>query len=342
MHATVGTPNDFDHVEFVSDYQLQGLRNHYHNYGLGVPLIAVRRPHDGEDPGRAVLSAELEFSADGIPACVVARRRESGRAGSDARSSTRRHWPAAMRHIADPRGPPRGSCSNCTTRSSSRRSTSPGAACRSKPTFRTPLAYFLNQPQFQDSKLSTDGPACNPGEAKKLQGLYMLEPYDPDKMPVVMVHGLWSSPVTWMEMFNDLRSDPAGPRALPVLVLPVSDRPAVLAQRHADARRPRHDAPRSSIPSGDHPALDQMVLVGHSMGGLVSKMQTVDSGDAFWQTTSEHPFAELKADDDVDADARQRLLLRPEPVGAAASSRSARRIAAASSPTAPRAGWATS
>jgi hypothetical protein len=35
------------------------------------------------------------------------------------------------------------------------------------------------------------------------------------------------------------------------------------------------------------------------MGGLVSKMQTVDSGDAFWQTTSERPFADLKADDDV-------------------------------------------
>ena len=27
-------------------------------------------------------------------------------------------------------------------------------------------------------------------------------------MPVVMVHGLWSSPITWMEMYNDLRSDP--------------------------------------------------------------------------------------------------------------------------------------
>ena len=26
--------------------------------------------------------------------------------------------------------------------------------------------------------------------------------------PVVMVHGLWSSPITWMEMYNDLRSDP--------------------------------------------------------------------------------------------------------------------------------------
>ena len=36
----------------------------------------------------------------------------------------------------------------------------------------------------------------------------MLQPFQPNKIPVVMVHGLWSSPMTWMEMFNDLRSMP--------------------------------------------------------------------------------------------------------------------------------------
>ena len=37
----------------------------------------------------------------------------------------------------------------------------------------------------------------------------MLEPYQPGKIPVVMVHGLLSSPLTWMPVFNDLRADPA-------------------------------------------------------------------------------------------------------------------------------------
>ena len=36
----------------------------------------------------------------------------------------------------------------------------------------------------------------------------MVQPYEPGKIPVLMVHGLWSSPMTWMEMFNDLRSQP--------------------------------------------------------------------------------------------------------------------------------------
>ena len=30
-------------LKFVSDYQVQGLKNHYRTYGLGVPLIAVHR-----------------------------------------------------------------------------------------------------------------------------------------------------------------------------------------------------------------------------------------------------------------------------------------------------------
>ena len=39
---------DFDRLEFVSDYEIKGLTNRHHTYGLGVPLIAVRRPHEGE------------------------------------------------------------------------------------------------------------------------------------------------------------------------------------------------------------------------------------------------------------------------------------------------------
>jgi hypothetical protein len=41
------------------------------------------------------------------------------------------------------------------------------------------------------------------------------------------------------------------------------------------------------------------VLVGHSMGGLVSKLQTVDSADTFWHTMSDHEFAELSADEEA-------------------------------------------
>ncbi len=175
----------------------------------------------------------------------------------------------------------------------------------------TPLAYFLNQPQFQDSRLSTEG-LLNPGKVKKLQGLYMLEPYDPDKMPVVMVHGLWSSPVTWMEMFNDLRSDPVIRDHYQFwFYLYPTGQPFWLSgtQMREDLALMR----RKLDPQRQHPALDEMVLVGHSMGGLVSKMQTVDSGDAFWETTSDHPFSELQADDDVTRTLANSYFFDPSP-----------------------------
>ena len=93
----------------------------------------------------------------------------------------------------------------------------------------TPLAYHMNDPLLNTSVLATAA-MINANVAKELYGLYMLEPFDPNKIPVVMVHGLWSSPMTWMEMFNDLRRIKTT-QQLPVLVLFLPDRPAVLEFR---------------------------------------------------------------------------------------------------------------
>ncbi len=175
----------------------------------------------------------------------------------------------------------------------------------------TPLAYFLNQPQFNDQVLSTTG-LLRPGEAKKLQGLYMLEPFDPTKMPVVMVHGLWSSPITWMEMYNDLRSDPLVRQNYQFwFYLYPTGQPfwTSATQMREDLAMMRRDVD----PKRQYPALDEMVLVGHSMGGLVAKLQTVESADAFWQTNTDHAFADLKADPDTVRALATTYFFRPNP-----------------------------
>ena len=144
----------------------------------------------------------------------------------------------------------------------------------------------------------------------------MLEPYTPGKIPVLMVHGLWSSPLTWMEMFNDLRSMreirdnyqfwfyeyPTGQ--------PFWDSAAQLRDDLAKTREVLD-------PAHAEPALDQMVLVGHSMGGLLSKLQVVDSGDAFWRTVSDEPLEKLKLPDETKQRPGPRVLLPAEPVRAA-------------------------
>ncbi len=42
-----------------------------------------------------------------------------------------------------------------------------------------------------------------------------------------------------------------------------------------------------------------MVLVGHSMGGLVSKLQAISSRDDFWHVVSDSSFSELKGEEQV-------------------------------------------
>ena len=154
----------------------------------------------------------------------------------------------------------------------------------------TPLAYFLSNPEM-NLDTATEG-LLEPGRSaekacrallkkqpsRPIEGLYMVQPYEPGKIPVLMVHGLWSSPMTWMEMFNDLRSQPEIRDHYQFwFYLYPTGQPFWLS-----AAQLRHDLAKVRDmldPSHEEPALDQMVLIGHSMGGLVSRLQTLPSGD---------------------------------------------------------------
>ena len=48
-------------------------------------------------------------------------------------------------------------------------------------------------------------------------------------------------------------------------------------------RRDLDEARRRLDPGKTDPAFDRMVLIGHSMGGLLCKMIAVDSGDRLWR-----------------------------------------------------------
>lgn len=307
MHGTGWHEDDVDRLEFVSDYQVQGLRNHYHTYGLGVPLIAVRRSHAGQDPAEhfyppSVCFPMTAFLRVDTPAQFAGR-------GDALATAAHPLQPTAVPLVIDPTAP--RFVLELYDPLDRRAIDVAGRDIPLEADLSTPLAYFLNQPQFQDKDLSTLG-LLRPGDAKQLQGLYMLEPFDPNKMPVVMVHGLWSSPITWMEMFNDLRSDPLVRQHYQFwFYLYPTGQPFwhSATQMREDLAIMR----RELDPARQYPALDQTVLVGHSMGGLVSKLQTVESADEFWHTMSDHPFAELNADPDVVRELASTFFFRPNP-----------------------------
>jgi pimeloyl-ACP methyl ester carboxylesterase len=149
-------------------------------------------------------------------------------------------------------------------------------------------------------------------KVERKAGIYLFEPYQPGKIPVLMIHGLLSSPLTWMPLFNDLRADPVlrerfqfwfylYPTGNPYLVTAAELRDS-LAQLRADLDPDHRDA-----------ALDQMVLVGHSMGGLVARLLTVDSGYAFFEQVSQEPLEQLKAKDEVKEELARIFFFQPQP-----------------------------
>jgi len=296
---------DFDRVEFVSDYEVHGLRNHYHNFGLGVPLIAVRRHHENADPAERFYPPDLSFAVTAflrLDANSMASARgeitPASTAGDPlAEVQTAPRTLHAVLELHDP-------LDNTHVDAH-------GVPVPLETDLSTPLAHNLSQPALDDAKLSTMG-LLTPEKAEQVTGLYMLEPFRADKIPVVMVHGLWSSPVTWMEMFNDLRSDPAIREYYQFwFYLYPSGQPFWLS-----AAKMREDLARMRLaldPERRSPALDQTVLVGHSMGGLVSKLQTVDSGNEFWRTLSDKPFAELQADPEIRDELAETFFLDPNP-----------------------------
>jgi len=109
-----------------------------------------------------------------------------------------------------------------------------------------------------------------------------------------MVHGLWSSPTTWMEMFNDLRAFPEIRNRFQFwFFLYPTGQPFWVSA--AQLRDTLAEVRGTLDPTVRNPNLDQLVLVGHSMGGLVSMLQTLESSDDFWRLLSDKPLEDLRA-----------------------------------------------
>ena len=173
----------------------------------------------------------------------------------------------------------------------------------------TSLGFFLDSEQFKEKDQATYG-LINPRKTQEHRGVFMLEPFDPSRIPVLMVHGLWSSPSTWMPMFNDLRSFPELRKHYQFWFYQYpTGQPFWLSatQFREDLNKLRTELD----PDHRYPALDQAVLVGHSMGGLVSRMQTIDSRDQFWKILSDEPFEKVQGDPEMVAGLREAAFFHP-------------------------------
>ncbi|MDO5566370.1 MAG: alpha/beta fold hydrolase, partial [Planctomycetia bacterium] len=187
----------------------------------------------------------------------------------------------------------------------------------------TPLVCFMSTPEAQlmptlglvrpDELLKTvPKEKDSPKSTRIIKGMYMMEPYDPNRIPVVLIHGLWSSPFTWMEMFNSLRSDETIRKKYQFwFYFYPSGQPfwVSAAQLRDDLREVRHTLdPQKQIAS-----FDEMVLVGHSMGGLIARLQVMSAQDHFWNRVSTVPFDQTKLEQDTRSELSKWFFFEPNP-----------------------------
>jgi hypothetical protein len=142
--------------------------------------------------------------------------------------------------------------------------------------------------------------------------LLLSQPYDPSLIPVVYVHGTFSSPVTWAEMANTLTADPVLNRRYQIwFFMYGSGNPIV--KSISELRGALTAEVQKLDPEGTNAMLHQMVVIGHSQGGLLTKSTVVSSVDKIWRLFNTNRLEDLHMDEAKRAKIRQMLFVEPLP-----------------------------
>lgn len=259
-------PEEFNTYHVTYEYDVKGLSNHFIQFGIGVPLVLVKSV--ASKPNRSLKELFVPRFRQTYAATLIV------------------HFAP---FISQSGGSPRYRLEiniHDSINTSRIRINDQNVPLHSD--YTTPLAYMI-----QENPIQTGISGLLDVESwKEVTGLHMSQPFQPDKIPIVFVHGLMSSPPTWLPMLNNLMGDPElrkhyqfwffmYPTGNPILYSANTLRESLLGIQ------------RTYDPNHDHPTFNRMVLIGHSMGGLLSKIMVQQGGDHLWHSIADIPIAEL-------------------------------------------------
>jgi pimeloyl-ACP methyl ester carboxylesterase len=265
-------PRDFSRLTPATEFSNAAIKHHYENAGVGVPLVVERFASMNAGP---FLSPWQPFGAT----AVLSR---------DARS-------------------PGGYVLELCNPLSTDRIMLGGVSMTLARDLTAPLAAIVNEVprQYLQGFLAPADTATQPQ-------LVMLEPYQRGKIPVVFIHGLYSDPITWVDMINSLRvqSDLYEQFQIWTFRYPTGGN---LLESAAALRAMLVQIRQIYDPCHLDPAMGNMVLVGHSLGGLMSKLQVTKSEDRMWQAIAAQPFTGVQAPREILMRLSQAIFFQPVP-----------------------------
>ena len=173
------------------------------------------------------------------------------------------------------------------------------------------LAYALAESPIWEQELARFFDNLGVG-GKQRATLALGEPYRPGKIPVVLVHGTASSVGRWAAMLNRLINDPRVARHYQFwfFTYETGNPIGYSAMLLRDALE---GAIRRLDPDGQDPELQRMVVIGHSQGGLLTKLLVIDSGTRLWDASFTRPLDELDVSDTTRELLRRARFVTPLP-----------------------------
>jgi len=270
----------------VGDFQVRGLRNRYRQAGVGAPLAAELAP---VATGAAAERARRHIGPrTKVPVTAIVRFEDIAQGVATGRLRGRIELYAADRtHTIEIEG-------------------------RTLPLELEPsaaLAYQLEGAPIWDSELRGFLSATF---RLSTESLFMMYPYRPGRVPVVLVHGTASSPARWADLVNEVQNDPVLGERVQLWVFTYNTSNPILLSA-SELRRALEEVVADVDPDGRDPALRRMVLIGHSQGGLLTRLMVTQSGSRFWDNVTPTPFAEATMSGETRTLVERTMFFEPLP-----------------------------
>jgi pimeloyl-ACP methyl ester carboxylesterase len=253
----------------VAELEVTGLRNRYRRPGIGAPLAATLQPTEASAKQPVPITPDTH-----TPLTLVAR------------------LDAPLAEIRS--GVVSGSIDLFPTLDvESVEVTGRRVALEAEPT--AAMAAGLTESRFWQNELGVF--LGNLVGAREEGSLAALRPYQETRIPVVFVHGTASSSGRWANMGNDLIAGSLIRRRFEFWFFSY-DSGQPIAFSAWQLRNALMQAVARADPEGNNHCLRDMVVLGHSQGGLLTKMTSIDAADTFWRGISRKPFDEVELDSD--------------------------------------------